>query len=423
MLVCLPVWLAFGAAAAFAALAIYFFIRLYRHVYWLEQLRCWLKQPAIDRLPSGADVWEEVFIGLYHELRHQKRSQTQLSSALEQFQCAASAMPDGMVLLDTDGLIEWCNPAAEQQLGLNLVQDAGKPIVYLLRQAEFAAYLAAADQGEPLKFTALRAPGTTLQLQLVPFGQNQKLLLCRDITPMEKLDSMRRDFIANVSHELRTPLTVIGGFLETLIDSDSLPEATQRYLRLMQEQTKRMLRLAEDLLTLAQLESNQQPAQEDALDIPALLEVVLREAQSVSNGHHHIRLKAEQTLTLRGAQEELHSAFGNLVSNAIRYTPEGGDITLVWQARGKEAVFSVQDTGIGIEPQHISRLTERFYRVDRSRSRGTGGTGLGLAIVKHILTRHQARLEIASEPGRGSIFSAVFPAARVLYQQNVKKAP
>ncbi len=419
LLVCLPLWLAFGAAFAFAALAVYLFIRLYRHLYWLQALHNWLKRPDINTLPTGAGLWEEVFSGLYQEARHQRRSQTQLSSALEHFQCAANALPDGMVLLSAGGQIEWCNPAAEQQLGLDLEQDAGKPIGYLVRQSEFTDYLADGDQSEPIKLTALRTPGTTLQIQLVPFGHDQKLLLCRDVTPMEKLDVMRRDFIANVSHELRTPLTVVGGFLETLADMDSsMPEDTRRYFELMQEQTGRMRHLVEDLLTLSQLESGQQPSQESTLDIPALLELVMREGQSLSAGHHHISLQTDPTLRLRGAQEELHSAFGNLVSNAIRYTPKGGDITLIWQARGSDAVFSVRDTGIGIEAQHLPRLTERFYRVDRSRSRETGGTGLGLSIVKHILTRHQARLEIESEPGRGSTFSAVFPATRVLRKQN-----
>jgi two-component system phosphate regulon sensor histidine kinase PhoR len=261
----------------------------------------------------------------------------------------------------------------------------------------------------------VRNPDVTLEIQLVPFGDNQKLLLCRDITPLEKIETMRRDFVANVSHELRTPLTVVGGFLETLEDMDhDMPESTRHYFHLMQEQTGRMRRLVEDLLTLSRLESSQNVPQETSIDVPAMLRMVLTEAKSLSNGRHQLSLDCDESLHLNGASEELHSAFGNLVTNAIRYTPDGGDISLSWHLRGNEAVFSVRDTGIGIEPQHLSRLTERFYRVDSSRSRATGGTGLGLSIVKHILTRHQARLEVESESGKGSVFSAVFPAARVV---------
>jgi two-component system, OmpR family, phosphate regulon sensor histidine kinase PhoR len=226
---------------------------------------------------------------------------------------------------------------------------------------------------------------------------------------------MRRDFVANVSHELRTPLTVVGGFLETLKDIEgAVPDSLRHYFDLMEDQTSRMRNLVEDLLTLSQLESSQNPPQENIIDVQSLLATVQREAQNLSAGRHSVLIDhVDPALKLRGSAEELHSAFGNLVNNAIRYTPEGGEIRLSWQLREREAVFSVQDTGIGIEPQHIARLTERFYRVDRSRSRETGGTGLGLSIVKHILTRHQAHLEIRSDYGKGSTFSAVFPPQRV----------
>ena len=229
---------------------------------------------------------------------------------------------------------------------------------------------------------------------------------------------MRRDFIANVSHELRTPLTVVGGFLETFMDMDGkIPEETRSYFNMMQEQTARMRHLVEDLLTLSQLENSTVTSQEAEINVASLLSSVMNEARSLSDGRHRLELEADPGLFLVGAMEELHSAFGNLVSNAIRYTPEGGEITLTWKLSDQEGVFSVTDTGIGIEQQHIDRLTERFYRVDRSRSRETGGTGLGLSIVKHILTRHQARLEIKSEPGQGSTFSAVFPKARLVHKQ------
>jgi two-component system phosphate regulon sensor histidine kinase PhoR len=416
LLLCLILWPLAGAGYALGTLALLLLAYLLGHLYWMEKLYTWLRKPDLASIPTGSGLWEDMFAALYQELRRQSSSQTQLTSALEQFQRAASALPDGMVLLNINDQIEWCNPPAEQQLGLNLQQDAGQPISYLVRQTAFTDYLQAQDYREPVKLKSLHSPDITLELQLVPFGDRQKLLLCRDITPMENLDIMRRDFIANVSHELRTPLTVVGGFLETMEDMpDGIPDTLRQYLQLMQEQTTRMRHLVEDLLTLSQLESNQNTPAESEVDVPALLQRIVGEAGRLSDGRHHILLQSDATLRLTGVADHLHSALGNLVSNAVRYTPEDGTITLSWRLRGNDAVFSVSDTGIGIEPQHLSRLTERFYRVDQSRSRATGGTGLGLSIVNHILLRHQARLEITSKPGVGSTFSAVFPAARVLH--------
>jgi two-component system, OmpR family, phosphate regulon sensor histidine kinase PhoR len=415
LLVGLFMWGLAGAVYALWLIILALTAYLVRHLYWLEKLALWLKNPQLSDIPLGVGVWEDVFAGLYQELRRQTSSQTQLSSALEHFQRAASALPDGMVLLNDADQIEWCNRSSELQLGLNQAQDLGQPIGYLVRQTEFAAYLQSHDYGEPLKLKSIRNAEVTLEIQLVPFGDNQKLLLCRDITPLEKLETMRRDFIANVSHELRTPLTVVGGFLETLEDMDAgMPDTTRHYFHLMQEQTSRMRRLVDDLLMLSRLESSQSMPQEVDVDIPSMLRMVLTEGQSLSAGKHQLTLEVEASLHLNGASEELHSAFGNLVTNAVRYTPDGGEIRLKWELRGSAAVFSVRDSGIGIEPQHLSRLTERFYRVDSSRSRATGGTGLGLSIVKHILTRHQARLEIESEFGKGSVFSVVFPATRIV---------
>lgn len=412
---CLILWPIAGLEAALGVLAFAAIAYLLMHFYWMEKLALWLKQPELSTMPIGSGIWEDVFAGLYQEFRRHASSHTELSSELERFQHAADALPDGVVLLNIDDQIEWCNPPAEIQLGLNLKQDAGQPIGYLVRQTEFTSYLQAQEYSEPIKLNTLRNPDITLEIQLIPFGEKQKLLLCRDITPLEKLETMRRDFIANVSHELRTPLTVVGGFLETMEDMDTgLPDHMRHYFKLMQEQTSRMRHLVEDLLTLSQLESSQNVLQESEIDVPSLLRMVLTESESLSGGRHTLSLDADKHIFLVGATEELHSAFGNLVSNAVRYTPEGGRITLRWELRFDGAVFSVSDTGPGIEPEHLNRLTERFYRVDRSRSRATGGTGLGLSIVKHILTRHQARLEIQSEFGQGSTFSAVFPTSRVI---------
>jgi two-component system phosphate regulon sensor histidine kinase PhoR len=247
----------------------------------------------------------------------------------------------------------------------------------------------------------------------VPFGEGKKLLVARDITDLERVDAMRRDFIANVSHELRTPLTVVGGFVETLADAPGLPAAeSRRYFDLMLDHTRRMQRLLDDLLTLSRLESAEYALKDEAIDVSELAQALKAEAESLSRGRHRVTLQLDSSAWLKGSLQEIRSALGNLVSNAVRYTPEGGEITLAWRDRDGECVFAVADTGEGIAAEHIPRLTERFYRVDRSRSRETGGTGLGLAIVKHVLTRHGARLEIQSIPGKGSTFSAVFPAHR-----------
>jgi two-component system phosphate regulon sensor histidine kinase PhoR len=369
-------------------------------------------------MPLGGGIWEDLFAAIYHEQRRHIRSQSQLSSALDRFRHAASALPDGIVLLDDDNKIEWCNKPAERQLGLSLKQDLDQPIVYLVRNTEFIQYLKHHVDIDPIKLKSWISPDTTLEIQLVAFGSNQKLLICRDVSQLEKLEHMRRDFIANVSHELRTPLTVVGGFLETLSDMDgAIPENIRNYFGMMQDQTSRMRLLIEDLLTLSQLENGATSPDEAELDVAALLNTILTESKSLSNGRHILTLEADPTLALTGSSQELHSAFGNLVSNAIRYTPEGGSIAMNWQVINHEAVFSVTDTGLGIEQQHLDRLTERFYRVDRSRSRETGGTGLGLSIVKHILSRHQGRLEITSEFGKGSTFKAVFPKSRIVNKQ------
>ncbi|MES2181150.1 MAG: phosphate regulon sensor histidine kinase PhoR [Pseudomonadota bacterium] len=413
--ICLITWAISSAVIALIVFATGVLIYLACHLYWLHQLDLWLKKPVLNKIPSGSGIWEDIFAALFQEHRRHSRNQTQLSSALGRFKHAASALPDGVVVLNASNEIEWCNPPAEIQLGLDLKQDENKPINYLVRHADFVNYLQAQDYSESIKLKSWRNPEITLEIQLVPFGTKQKLLICRDVTQLEKIETMRRDFIANVSHELRTPLTVVGGFVETLLDMDgAVPDSMRGYFNMMQEQTTRMRRLIEDLLTLSHIESNAQAPEDTTIDMQALLSMLLNDANGLSQGKHNISVDADPQLNLIGAMDELQSALSNLVSNAIRYTPKGGDIHVSWHLRGNQAVFSVKDNGIGIEQHHIDRLTERFYRVDRGRSRETGGTGLGLSIVKHILTRHQAKLEITSELGTGSIFSIIFPKARIV---------
>lgn len=411
----LVLWAATGAVPALILMVFLLLLYLSHHLRNLHALDGWLRKPDVGTVPHGSGLWEEAFAVLYQLERRQSDSQHNLSNALERFQQAGEAMPDGVVMMNSSGQIEWCNPVAETQFGISLERDRGQWMTYLIRQAQFTDYLAAQNYREPLIFKSTRNRELVLSIQLIPFGDEQKLLISRDITQLERVETMRRDFVANVSHELSTPLTVVGGFLETLVDMAHLDETrTRHYLNLMFDQTNRMQHLVKDLLMLSRLESNQTAHREEKIDVPRLLRDLLKDALSLSAGRHRLLLNLASERWLLGNEDELRSAFGNLVSNAIRYTPDGGEIVLQWEEWEGEGVFSVQDSGIGIEPQHIPRLTERFYRVDRSRSRETGGTGLGLAIAKHALTRHQARLEIESTPGKGSTFSACFPARRLI---------
>ncbi|MHB1094166.1 phosphate regulon sensor histidine kinase PhoR [Thiobacillus sp.] len=414
LLVALILWAGSGWVAALGFLAgIQAFVMLRR--LWEEfRLARWLENPDAVEPPDATGTWGDIFYRLQKLQRRHKASRVELATALEQFEHAAMAVPDGMVILNRNEQIEWCNPASHTYMGLDCERDRGQFIRYLLRQAQFLDFLDAADYSQRLVCKSPVNRELTLSMQLVPFGASQKLLVARDITDLERVDAMRRDFIANVSHELRTPLTVVGGFVETLADAPDLPAAeTRHYFDLMLDHTRRMQHLLDDLLTLSQLESANHTLKDEIVNVPELAQALKAEAESLSRGRHHVSLQCDSDACLTGSLQEIRSALENLVSNAVRYTPEGGKITLAWREHNDEGVFSVTDTGEGIAAEHIPRLTERFYRIDRSRSRETGGTGLGLAIVKHVLTRHDARLEVQSVPGKGSTFSAVFPAAHL----------
>ena len=412
-LAALVVWPIAGPVAALGAFSAGLLVWLFRHLRNLYQFRRWLRNPSVATVPQGSGLWESAYAALFRLVRSQSQSESKLSAALERFRQAGAAMPDGTVILDEGDRIEWCNPRAEQHLGIELARDAGQQITYLVRHPQFAEYLVSQNYGEPLVLRLPRNMELVLAVQLVPYGDKQKLIISRDITHVERVETMRRDFVANVSHELRTPLTVLCGFLETILDKPQLDsDMIRRTLRLMHEQAQRMQRLVEDLLTLSRLESAQNPVREERVDVPALLQTLHQDAVALSAGRHRVQLQVESADGITGSEEELRSAFSNLISNAIRYTPAGGEVRLSWLRQGADLRFVVEDTGIGIEAQHLPRLTERFYRVDRGRSRATGGTGLGLAIVKHVMSRHQGQLEITSEPGRGSRFSAVFPLHR-----------
>ena len=412
--IALVLWPVLGGTRALLAYCGLLVLLLGYHLLHLSRLHRWLEAPAAQPVPEASGSWDEIFARLSRLLRRQTHIESRLAAALSRFQQAGAALPEGVVVLDEEDRIVWCNPRAEGYFGVDNARDRGQQITYLVRNPQFVRYLGTRSFAEPLLLRLMRSGGElVLSIQLVPYAGSDKLLLSRDVTRWERLETTRRDFVANVSHELRTPLTVLAGFLETLNDQEHPdPELLRRSLALMTEQTMRMHQLVEDLLTLSRLESEKNPPREESVDVPALVRSLYREAQALSAARHRITLRVDSQVGLRGSGDELRSAFGNLISNAVRYTPDGGEIEIRWFQRDAELAFQVRDTGIGIEPQHIPRLTERFYRVDRSRSRSTGGTGLGLAIVKHVLSRHQAHLEIDSTPGQGSTFQAVFPAQR-----------
>lgn len=423
-LIGMVVWLVNDTESALALVVVTLLFMVLHHVRHLARLSKWLEDPRPEAMPECAGIWEDVFAAFYHLLRRQRRSESRLTATLHDFQRAGMAMPDGLVILDGHNRIEWCNPKSERHFGLDAKRDVGQLVTYLVRQPSFAEMLGAGGYAEPL---TLRAHGGDLVLSvlIVPYEANRKLIISRDVTDRERVETMRRDFVANVSHELRTPLTVIGGFLETIADMETPnPELIRRSVPLMSDQAKRMQTLVEDLLTLSRLESEGNPAREEPVNVPDIARGLYHDALALSAGRHKVTLLLESAAWINGAEDELRSAFGNLVSNAIRYTPAGGEVRLSWKATADGgAVFAVRDTGIGIGPQHLPRLTERFYRVDRGRSRETGGTGLGLAIVKHVVNRHAAKLEVSSESGRGSCFSVIFPDSRIGTARGVSAAP
>ena len=404
----------------FSALILVLLLLLFNGLQGLRLLR-WLRAGATGDSPKQSGFWGEMSDRLRRLLRASERTKVESEQRLQDFLAALQASPNGVVLLDASTGMEWFNQTAARHFGLDAKRDASQYIGNLVRDPGFAAYLAARDFEHELTLLGREhstAHPVTLAVQLHPYGQGRMLLLSRDITALEQADAMRRDFVANVSHEIRTPLTVFAGFVETLQTLALDEPERQHYLELMGNQAKRMQTLVDDLLTLSRLEGSAPPPAQDWVPIDALLPQCEQEARQLAQslGSKSTNLVFEFTAhcELAGSHSELHSAFSNLISNALRYTPAGRGIRVEFlrQSDGS-AVFSVQDQGAGIAPEHLARLTERFYRVDRSRSRDTGGTGLGLAIVKHVAQRHGAALTITSTPGKGSNFSIRFPAQGV----------
>ena len=395
-----------GLVATVGALCVVLMVQLH----YLYKLSGWLDDPVSTRLPDGWGEWTEIFSRLYKLRRGDEKNQAELTEWLTRFRQAMSLLPDGVVIMDDVLFLEWCNPVAERHLGLQLERDKGMRVTNLIRSPEFMDYIILGRYEQPL---TLSLRERKLIVQVIPFENRRQILVTHDATEAERIERMRRDFIANASHELRTPLTVINGFLEIAGSQPNLDAQTRMaHLKLMTEQGQRMQNLVEDMLTLTRLESVDYPLRPERVNIGVLLEQVHQEAMALSAGRHTITLEIDGP-DVTGSTEELRSAFGNLLSNAVRYTPPQGSIHIVWRATEQGPQFAVKDSGIGIRPEHILRLTERFYRVDKSRSRETKGTGLGLAIVKHVLLRHDAVLAIESEPDAGSTFTVKFPEKTV----------
>ncbi|MBW3140006.1 phosphate regulon sensor histidine kinase PhoR [Ferrimonas balearica] len=383
----------------------------YRH---LNKLAHWLWHDRRLTPPHGSGSWEPIFNGIYRLQGKNRRRRAQLARLLSRFREGAEALPDAAMVLGPEGQILWSNQLAEHILGIRWPQDAGNRIHNLLRHPRFVKYWNKRRFSEPLELVSPVNDSWLLEVRIMAYGDSQRLLVARDVTRLRQLEQMRRDFVANVSHELKTPLTVLQGYVE-MMQMTCDPESMQgRQFKAMEEQSVRMKTLIDRLLTLSRIESSTDLDLERPVDIPALMSTIQQEGETLAAGSHQLVFEVDPELKVYGDEMQLHSACANLVQNAIRYTPPGGEIRVSWRRNGERARFEVQDQGEGIAPEHLPRLTERFYRVDKARSRDTGGSGLGLAIVKHALNHHNSQLEISSAVGQGSRFAFELPATLVV---------
>ena len=412
-------WIVSEIAAPIAGVLVAIFvlaIPLAKGYFYLERMQQLTLLDAGKVASKASGAWGDAFSKVDRIVMDARAQIHVLEARHNRFIQGFQASPNGVVMLDDDLHIEWCNASAENFFGISFRKDNLQNISFLVRNPDFVNYLTLRRFEHPIVIQRMGfAHELTIAIQVFPFGEDQLLLLAQDVTDLQKTEAMRRDFVANVSHEIRTPLTVLIGFLETMQSIDLAPDQRNRYIGLMMTQSYRMKSLVEDLLTLANLEANTSFAPMQEFDVVAEMAALKIDAEALSAGRHRIVFEVTTQTGLYGERRELHSAFSNLISNAIRYTPEGGQITVSWGlSPSRHGLFSVTDTGPGIEAVHLPRLTERFYRVDGSRSRDTGGTGLGLAIVKHIATRHNAQLLISSVVGEGSTFKLRFAPERIL---------
>jgi two-component system phosphate regulon sensor histidine kinase PhoR len=381
----------------------------------ITKLADWLWQSKSISPPESEGIWGQIFDGLNRKIRKGRAKQKKLSAQVRLFKNGAEALPDGAVVLSKDFIIVWSNNKALSLIGIRHPSDIGQRIDNLVRFPAFVEYLSVGNFNEPCSIPSPISQNIQIEIRLMPYGSEQFLLLARDISQIHRLETMRRDFVANVSHELKTPLTVVRGYLEMFeISTDEIDSHWQKAIATMEDQITRMDNLVEQLLQLSRVESVKHLDKNQPLAMPKLVAALIEDAKWLNKEkQHNISSEIEPTLDIWGIESEIKSACANLIANAINYTPAGGEIFVSWTLIDGVAVFSVKDNGVGIKAEHLNRLTERFYRVDASRSRDTGGSGLGLAIVKHILQHHQAKLTIESTYGKGSMFSIVF------LQQNV----
>lgn len=377
------------------------------HFWNLMRLSWWLWVDKSMTPPPGKGSWEPLLYGLHQMQMRNKKRRRELGNLIKRFRSGAESLPDAVVLTTEEGAIFWCNGLAQQLLNLRWPDDNGQNILNLLRYPEFTRYLKTQDFSRPLHLVLNN--GRHLEFRVMPYSEQQLLMVARDVTQMHQLEGARRNFFANVSHELRTPLTVLQGYLEMMQEQTLEGPPRDKALHTMREQTSRMEGLVKQLLTLSKIEAAPTLPPNEVIDVPMMLRVVEREAQTLSQKKQTFEFEVNPALKVMGNEEQLRSAVSNLVYNAVNHTPAGTHITVRWRQVPQGAQFSVEDNGPGIAAEHIPRLTERFYRVDKARSRQTGGSGLGLAIVKHALNHHDARLEIDSTPGKGTRFSFVLP--------------
>lgn len=396
-------------------------VGLVAYLWWTlvqaRRLYQWLGHPsAADEAPQSIGLWGDIFDNLHKLNQNHLLTQDRLRARINRVQESTNAMRDGVIMTDARGAMEWWNGSAEYLLGFRRSTDQGQYIHNLIRNPAFKAYFDARDYREPLEINSPAKPHIHLQIQISLFGDDDRLIVAKDVTRLYQLEQMRRDFVGNVSHEMRTPLTVISGYLETLVDhGDELPAKWRRAINTMAAQASRMEALITDLILLSRIETGEHTVDDTLTDVDALLNQICHDARALSGDKgHQISVQISDHRLLQGDESQLRSAFSNLVFNAVKYTPAGGAITVAWSTNREGAHLSVKDTGIGIDPIHIPRLTERFYRADPSRHKDTGGTGLGLAIVKHVLINHDGNLEIRSKVGEGSEFICHFPRERLV---------
>ncbi len=382
-----------------------------RQVVQINRFEQWISTGGRRKYPNASGIWEEIYHHIYRIKKNDKRRKKKLGKMIDQFRQSTEALPDAAIVLGIHDEIDWANKAARDVFGLQQ-SDKGQRIPNLIRFPEFISYLKFADYKEAVTLPSPVDNRITLEVRIIPYGAGLRLLLAQDVTQLKKMERMRKDFVANVSHELRTPLTVLKGYLETLqdLDDENSPLLTNSFQQML-GQTERMQHLVDDLLLLARLETQQKKTQ--CVDVPALLSQICKEGDTLENTSRRIELTLETDVHIRGEEQELRSAFTNLLSNALKYSPENSLVKVRWYQNNVSIILAIEDQGEGITKTEIPRITERFYRIETKRLKKVNGTGLGLAIVKHVLMRHDARLSITSELGKGSCFSCHFPVSRI----------